>query len=154
MHLQYGSSPYRRRLLLAIFPLVSVLAGCADVRWEYDFPAAENKARLEQKDLVVYFRNWRSPHCGRIEREWLPRAPDVQQALRNTINCWLEWDFSQEIARKYRVGSSPSFLVVRPSGEHQTLAGPLSKEQFLAFLNRASGSPTTRPPPSARQQPR
>ncbi len=119
------------------------LAGtaCSGIQWEYDFIAAESQANLEQRDLFVYFRRWSSPRCAELESDWLLSAPQVKPALKDSVNCWLEWDWSQEIARKYRVRGYPAFVLVRPNRRATVLAGAITLEQFLAFVDRAKSPP-------------
>ena len=130
-------------LLLAAGALTCLGSACSGIQWEYDFTAAESKAKLEQKDLFVYFRRWSSSHCGRLEQEWLLTAPEVKTTLKDTVNCWLEWDWSREIARKYRVGNYPAFVFVRPNSKYRIRTGVISLEEFLHF---AKGAKTPPPP--------
>jgi hypothetical protein len=137
----------RRFEALLFSTLAAALAlscsACSGVKWEYDFAAAESKARLEQKDLFIYFRQWHSTECSQIEGEWLLTSPEVTGALESTINCWLEWDWSQEIARKYRLRRCPAFVFVRPDRKYGVRIGPISKEDFLQFAEQAK---SPRPP--------
>lgn len=124
-------------LVLALGVVALVCAACSGIEWEYDFTAAESRARLEQKDLFVYFRRWSSPRCGGLERDWLLTAPEVKPALKGMVNCWLEWDWSQEIAQKYRVRGYPAFVLVRPNNRATVVAGVITLQQFLEFAERA-----------------
>jgi len=131
-------------LLLVTGPLAFSCAACSGIQWEYDFAAAESKAKLEQKDLFVYYRQWYSPQCSRLEGDWLLTAPEVTATLKETVNCWLEWDWSQEIARKHQVRSYPAFVFVRPNSKVSIRTGAISLEQFLRFAERSK----TPPPPA------
>ena len=135
----------RRLQALWFSILVAVLAlscpACSGMKWEYDFAAAESKARLEQKDLFIYFRQWYSTECSQVESQWLLTSPEVSEVLKDTINCWLEWDWSQEIARKYRVRRCPAFVFVRPDRKYSVRVGPISKEDFLRFAEQAESPP-------------
>ncbi|UCG33326.1 MAG: thioredoxin family protein [Phycisphaerales bacterium] len=138
-----------RRLEALFFSiLAAVLAlsctACSGIKWEYDFGAAESKARLEQKDLFIYFRQWHSTECSKIESEWFLTSPEVTSALKDTINCWLEWDWSQEIASKYRLRRCPAFVFVRPDRKYSVRVGPISQEDFLRFAEQGKSPP----PPS------
>lgn len=138
--------PSRRQICLLLqFVACGTIAlagtACSKIEWKYDFIAAESQAHLEQKDLFVYFRRWSSPHCAQLESDWLLSAPEVKPALKDSVNCWLEWDWSQEIARKYRVRGYPAFVLVRPNRRATVLAGAVTLEQFLAFVARAKSPP-------------
>ena len=142
------SSPTICLLLLFVAGGTIALAGtgCGGIKWEYDFIAAESQANLEQRDLFIYFRRWSSPRCAELESDWLLSAPQVKPALKDSVNCWLEWDWSQEIARKYHVRGYPAFVLLRPNKKATVLAGAITLEQFLEFVARAK----TPPPPAAK----
>jgi thioredoxin-related protein len=136
---------YGLKFLLAAGLLPLVCTACSGIEWEYDFTAAESRARLEQKDLFVYFRQWYSPQCGRLENDWLLTAPEVKSVLKDTVNCWLEWNWSEEIARKYQVPEYPAFVVVRPNRRYSVGRRILTLPAFLAFMERAKSPPPQAP---------
>ena len=126
-------------------PVCLWAAGCSKIAWEFDYTEAETKARLAQKDLLLYFRRWSSPQCGQIEGNWLHKSAAVANALKNKVNCWLEWDFVQEIARKYRLKDCPAFVLIRPDGHGDKVTGVITEEQFLGFIERAESPPPSGP---------
>ena len=136
-------------------PLCLGTLGCSGIEWVYDYSEAESRARLEQKELFIYFRQWTSSECGRIEGNWLHRSPAVAAALKDKVNCWLEWDFSQGIARKYGLKEPPAFVLVRPGAKRDQWYGSSTRteEQFLRRLEREQPpSPALRQRRSAQPQ--
>ena len=137
------------KALIVAVPLCFGIVGCSGINWVWDYSEAASKARLEQKDLFIYFRRWSSAECGQIEGNWLHRSPAVAAALKDKVNCWLEWDFSQEIAHKYGLKRCPAFVLVRPGERPDEWYGSTTRteEQFLRRLER--GQP---PSPALRQR--
>jgi len=72
-------------------------------------------------------------------------APEVKVVLKDTVNCWLEWDWSKEIARKYQVRDYPAFVVVRPNRRCYVDNKIATLQDFLEFTGRAKSPPPQTP---------
>ena len=139
-----GPASGPRYLLLPIVGAVAVSAGCVDYHWESDPNRAFTRARQENKDLFLYFRNGFSPQCGRMEREVLQRA-EVAELFQNSVNCWIEFFWYQPLAQRYGLVEVPSYVIERSDGRRRVHTGFMPLEQFMAFARTA----LTPPPPTA-----
>ncbi len=124
-------------------------AGCVDYRWEDNYDRALKRASLEKKHLFIYYRYWMNPECTRMYNEVLAR-PEVAQQFANTVNCQLERDWPpnrEYMMARYRVRSTPAFVIVAPDGTYHKRTGYMPAQQFLAFVKSAMFRPPRREKP-------
>lgn len=140
----------RRVTLFVLGGLCSTtLLGCVDYRWEYDPNRAISRAREENKNLFLYFRNVFDPKCGAMEREVI-NTPEVAKLFQNSVNGFIEYPWFVELAGNYGITEVPSYVVIRADGKRRVRTGYMPKEQFIAFAQSALGSsedPAARKPP-------
>lgn len=137
----------RRCTRSGVVALAVAACGCVDYHWELDPHRAVARAQEERKDLFLYFRAAFSPQCGRMEREVL-YTPEVVELFQNSVNCQLELFWFSNLAARYGVAGTPSYVIRRPDGRQQVRTGYLPKEHFIAFAKSALSPP---PPPAPKK---
>lgn len=139
------------RLLLVIPSLccLVVLAGCANIQWEYDYNRAASKAADLNQPMFIYFRDWLNPASPRMENEVL-RQPQSELLLRETVNVFLDIRLYEDVANRYLISRAPAFVVTRPNGDPvDSFMGIPTLEDFVWRVNRAKelAKPIPKAPP-------
>jgi len=127
-----------------------VLAGCADIRWEYEYNRAARKAADLNQTRFIYFRDWLNPASPRMENEVL-RQPQTEVLLRDTVNVFLDIRLYQDVANRYLISRAPAFVVTRPNGDPvDSFMGTPTLQDFVWRVNRAKklAKPVRKAPPT------
>ena len=124
-----------RRLLFGLSPilllpaLLATAAAAKDPAWQTDFQAAQAKAKAQKKILLVAFTgsDW-CPWCKKLKAEVFDKPAFASEAQKRFV--LVEVDFPHEkklsdelkeqngkLAKKYKIGSYPSILLLKPDGE-------------------------------------
>lgn len=135
----------KKALLLAIvFAMVAVYfyqRRGLDIRgWGEDLNAALVQAKAENRPLVVLFANKSQTPTARALKKHINR-PGNRKALKQgnyiTVIVPLDNALDSELARKYKIKSLPTLLLLRPDGtEHNRTVGNIGEVSFRQnFLN-------------------
>jgi len=124
---------------LDLILLTVVTGGCApEIAWRgVVFDPVFADAQRDNRLTFVYLRNWYMPECTRFEESVL-NTPEVIQATADCYAAKLEFDWSQEYARRWGVSAPPAVVILDPQG--RVLArvdGTVDKTRLLDALRRA-----------------
>ena len=107
--------------------------------WHTDYDAAVEKAKQENKPLLLAFHASWCPPCNKMKKEVYPK-PEVIETLGKFISVMIDSDAQTELARKHRVSGIPAFMIVRADGSPvDSFAGFLPPAEFVAKLNGSLG---------------
>ncbi len=133
--------------------LAGLNAGCASgVRWRYDFAAAYEQSKANQRLTLVYFRQWFLPLCGKME-DVVFGTPELREATRDIACVRYELYSGDPLSAAWDVDAAPAFVIVdtngtilaRRDGEFTVadVTQAISDAQSLRFTERprAVGSP-------------
>lgn len=129
-------------LLAAAFGVYFFVARVPDKPegWGDDFKLAMGQAHAGNKNVVVDFYLEECPPCMAMDRVVFPNE-DVRKALRDFIPVRLNGAADLEIARKYQVFATPTYLVLNANGDVLARAeGFIPAGEFIAFLNSAKNA--------------
>lgn len=135
---------HRRRMLLyfvgfLVLLLVVLRPDSSPAGWGGDFEAALTRARETDRPLVVAFHGAHCPPCQLMDRTVLGK-PDVVEALKDFVPVRLDPNANLDLARKYQIAATPTYLVLSPDGTPvHGIIGPQSVEEFVAFLETSLG---------------
>ena len=165
---EYGRTPWRRRLLVLIgIAVVSAASGCGPTWW-LDPQFAERLAKEEQKPLLFYFHEWDSTQHRNMWWNVFENG-QVKAEIKDTINVAVILNFYPEYRDRFNVQQPQVCVMCRPDGTKvytTRYVNPVPEpEEFLTWLRRAkkeamprpASRPTTskvRSPPQRRAPPR
>jgi hypothetical protein len=87
--------------------------------------------------MLLYFWDWLSRDQARIDLQVFP-DPRVIAAMRRTVNVRLEAGWFRDLARRYDVRQTPTFILTDPGGVEQgRLTGVPAPQEFVAWLEEA-----------------
>ncbi len=90
--------------------------GCASgVRWRYDFAAAYEQSKANQRLTLVYFRQWFLPLCGKLE-ENVFGTPELREATRDVTCVRYELYAGDPLSAAWHVDKAPAFVIVDTDG--------------------------------------
>lgn len=111
--------------------------GGAPPGWGSDLAAAQERASLEGRCLLIEFWLPGCTYCRIMESDVLP-DDQVRQALADWIPIRLDMTQERELANRYRVTGAPTFVALGPQGrEIDRITGYQPAEKFAGFLDRA-----------------
>jgi hypothetical protein len=126
--------------------LAPLLAGCLQYEWRYDCEAAERQARVQNKDLFIYYKWWLDSDSNRMLGNEVLSDPQVVRLFQDTVNLLVERDSGPSYVQymaKYGVDSVPASVIVRPDGRYEALTGFTPRERFIEFVERTRSAPST-----------
>jgi hypothetical protein len=132
---------------IAVVASMACAAGCADIRWEYEYKRAKRKSTDLNRPMFIYFRDWMNPHSPQVENSVL-RQPESESLLRETVNVFLDIRLYQDVATLYSISEAPAYVIAKPDGEAvDRYVGIPTLEDFLGRVSRAIqvAKPTTQP---------
>ncbi len=101
-----------------------------------------DRARREQKALVLEFSGNFCSACIRLERETIEN-PQVQKALENVIFCKIMVEKNRLAAHQFHIHAIPQLRFLSPEGEIVSEdAGVISVDRMLDHLRRLRGLKT------------
>jgi len=115
--------------VLILDAVLTSFAGAKDVAWPTNFKAAQAQAKAQKKTLLLAFigSDW-CPWCKKIKAEVFDKPPFLSAAQKQFV--LVEVDFPHEkklpdelkeqngkLAKKYKINTYPSILLVKPEGE-------------------------------------
>ena len=108
--------------------------------WGKDFDAALAQAKTENHPLVILFVNKSQTPSARDLQRRIDRPGNrsaLQQGNYITVIVPLDNKLDSEIAKKYKIKSLPTLLLLRPDGtEHNRATGNIGEVPFRqVFLN-------------------
>ncbi|MFQ5589985.1 MAG: thioredoxin family protein [Phycisphaerae bacterium] len=110
--------------------------------WEISFEAAQDKARVADRNMLLAFYMHGCPPCAIMDRSVLNTSA-VKQALQSYVPARLD-ALSEPAAGRYGVYATPTFIIADPAGKALARCeGYQSVEEFTAFLQQAL--PKTQP---------
>jgi thioredoxin-related protein len=122
---------------LGAFAYVSRPAA-APAGWQEDFTAARQIAESTQRPMLLAFGMTYCPPCNQMKREVLP-SDEVREALADFVPVALDVYESPEIATRYQVDGTPTYVVTTPEGEELARTSGYHKiDKFVAFLRTAT----------------
>ena len=127
-------------LLAGLFGLylLSVRSAPPPEGWETDFDQAVAEAKATGKNLLVAINMRGCPPCSMMDRQVLPE-PRVRAAIALFVPVRVSLDRQPEIAQRFNVFGTPTYLVVHADGTIlNQRSGFLPVDEFLAFLDQAS----------------
>jgi hypothetical protein len=134
------------RIFAPIIAFSLLICNFAFGNWHLDFEEAREKAKQEQKPLLITFvgPNW-CPHSDQIEEEILSDVKWQAAAEREAILVRIEIpeEFSEEtypgkeIQEKFAVEECPAIVLVEPSGEEISKLTflPISAKELLKTIH-------------------
>jgi thioredoxin-related protein len=109
-------------------------------RW-YPYEQALELGRAYERPVLLYFRSDHCPYCEQMET-FVLSAPAVDRTLRECLvvaSITLGRAGTAEVAQRWRVFGTPTFVFTRPRGEAwvevSRAFGSMPRAEFLAFLN-------------------
>ncbi|MBI1827525.1 MAG: thioredoxin fold domain-containing protein [Planctomycetes bacterium] len=116
--------------------------------WGEDFKLAMAQAHAANKNVVVDFYLEECPPCKAMDRVVFPNE-DVRKALCEFVPVRLNGVTNLEIAQKYQVFATPTYLVLNVNGDVLARTeGFIPAGEFIAFLNDAQRA-APKPPQAA-----
>jgi len=132
-------------LMLLALVVVARRTGVEVSSWETDLVAAQQRAAIDGRCLLIEFWLPGCTYCRIMEAEVLP-DDRVHQALAEWIPVRLDMTRERELANRYRVTGAPTFVALSPGGEAiGRIEGYQPPERFAEFLNRARSAASARP---------
>lgn len=127
-------------ILAAVFMYLAVSSPSADLsEWGNDLDDALHAASKSGRPVLVAFYMPGCTPCKIMDRTVLSHA-DVKQTLQDFVPVRLDATVRTDLARRYEVPFTPTFVVVDSQGRLLSKCeGTLSVEEFVQFLKRASG---------------
>jgi len=118
--------------------------------WGGDLDAALKQAAEQQKPVVIAFHMPNCSPCSVMDRTTL-RADVVNDALKSFVPVRVDAARRPDIAGKYGVPGTPTYVVLSPDGAPiAQVAGFQSTEDFVGFLGNARSKITpAKPAPAA-----
>ena len=111
-------------------------AGGAPPEWGSDLAAAQERASVEGRCVLIEFWLPGCTYCRIMESEVLP-DDQVRQALADWIPIRLDMTQERELANRYRVTGAPTFVALGPQGaEIERITGYQPADLFAGFLDR------------------
>lgn len=131
-------------VLMVGFLLYSSRTVPAAFTWKTDFDAALAEAGQSGRPVLLAFY---MPACGACR--WMDREvfakQDVARAVRDWVPVHIDGTAETRLANQYGIEAFPTFVLLSSSGQViETRMGPLTAEEFIAFLESA-GKPQTAP---------
>jgi thioredoxin-related protein len=124
-----------RRLLSGLSPilllpaLLATAAAAKEPAWQTDFQAAQAKAKAQKKILLVAFTgsDW-CPWCKKLKAEVFDKPAFASAAQKRFVLVAVDFPHEKKLsddlkeqngklAKKYKIGSYPSILLLKPDGE-------------------------------------
>lgn len=108
--------------------------------WSEDLRAALAQAKQENRPVVIMFANKSQTPTARTLRKHINR-PSNKKALEQgkyiTVMVYLDNAFDSDLAKKYKIESLPTLLLLNPDGtEHNRGVGNIGETPFRdTFLN-------------------
>lgn len=111
--------------------------GGAPPEWGSDLAAAQERASVEGRCVLIEFWLPGCTYCRIMESEVLP-DDQVRQALADWIPIRLDMTQERELANRYRIIGAPTFVALSPQGaEIERITGYQPADSFAEFLDRA-----------------
>lgn len=118
--------------------------------WGSNFNAAMAEAGTSGKNVVLDFYLDGCPPCEAMDK-FVLSTHEVRSALAGMIPVRLNGAKHREVARRYNVMATPTYIVVNPAGESLARTeGYMSTDEFIAFLNAAKTAIPAGPSSAAR----
>ena len=122
--------------------LLSVRTVTPPEGWATDFDAAVAEARETDRLLLLAFNMNGCMPCSMMDKLVLPE-PHVEAALASFVPVRVDIDRQLDVARRFNVYATPTYAIVDADGNLlRRCSGFQPVEEFLAFLDYASGSAT------------
>lgn len=118
----------------------SFYAPSSDINWENNISSIEEISNSSNKNTLLFFTaKWCSP-CRIMKREIF--ADDEVEKLVNDniipITIDIDNPNTKEVVEKYKVGATPTTIIVDFNGEVLDYAvGKIDKKEFLEMLNNS-----------------
>jgi len=132
------------RFLLAT---AMVLFGGADLvaqqtmQWQPNLETAQRLAEQTNRLVLVHFTADWCPPCKMMEREVLNQPATAQALNGDYVGVLINADDHVETAKRYRVKSLPTDVIITPQGEEvDRFIGSMSATQYLSRLGRIAKS--------------
>ncbi len=126
-------------VVVVVFAVVFGRPGAAPAGWGGDFEVALEQAKSGRRHVVVAFHGDYCPPCLAMDRFVLGRQA-VRDALVDFVPVRIDPNDRIELARKYEIYATPTYVVINPDGAliHKVV-GQQDVEEFVAFLQTSLG---------------
>lgn len=123
--------------------LLPLACGCAEqIKWYPDLDQAQRVAERQNRPMLLYFWDWLSQDTARLDMQVFP-DPRVVAATRRTVNVRLEQTWFRDLARRYEVHATPTFILTDPQGaEYARRTGVPGNQEFVTWLTEAAAQPS------------
>jgi thiol:disulfide interchange protein len=104
-----------------------------------NYVTALETAKKTHKPIFVYFQADWCGWCKKMEVDTLAK-PSVRNVLSRYVYCVIDSDKEKEIAKKYKIGSIPAYVVINSNEEVLKFGkGYKSESAFLLWINSKLG---------------
>ncbi len=112
------------------------------VRAEGTFEKALDKARRQNRKLMIVYKWWLNPDSTELISRM--SRPEVANRCTETVNCVLDWDYvpNRKHVAQYGVTKFPAIIVVNQDGSYQTHQGLGTVNELVRFLEKALSTRT------------
>lgn len=116
-----------------------------EITWNQDYADAVHEARRSNKDLVVLVSSKWCGYCRKMLQQTFPNPAVIETINEHFIPVLIDGDKQQELARKFKVDSFPTLLIVAPNLKISSrLTGFQSATQLNSHLQKfGKKSPAT-----------
>jgi thioredoxin-related protein len=125
-------------LIASAFGLYFLLSrpAAAPAGWGDDYAAALRNASATRRHVIIAFYSEGCPPCAAMDRTVLG-TPEVREALPGYVPIRLDVKRDHEVAQRYQVVATPTFVVINEAGSVLVQReGYQSVEEFISFLHR------------------
>lgn len=127
------------RLLVLLIIGISIFSYTRAGEWVTDFDEGVRLAKLQDKEILIYFYGEHCPYCVQME-EFVLGDPDVDSFISERfVVVSLDVSKVKDLDRKFGVFGTPYFVIYDPESDRILLKifGSRERDDFLSLLIKA-----------------